>query len=70
MARSVSILGSKTTHTNSVHNAVNEIDGGVGLAAAGGHLNQGTAFVGGEGALEVAGGFDRRGPEIGGGHLI
>src|SRR5207302_4667141 len=29
--------------------AVNEVDGGVGLA--GGHLDEGAAFVGGEGAL-------------------
>ena len=50
--------------------AVNEVDGGVGLAAAGGHLDEGAAFVGGEGFLEVADGFDLRGPEIGGGHLI
>src|SRR5437764_3070026 len=28
--------------------AVNEVDGGVGLAAAGGHLDEGAAFVGGE----------------------
>lgn len=44
--------------------AVNEVDGGVGLAAAGGHLDEGAAFVGGEGFLEVADGFDLRGPEI------
>ena len=50
--------------------AVNEVDGGVGLAAAGGHLDEGAAFVGGEGFLEVADGFDLRGPEIGRGHLI
>ncbi len=40
--------------------AVNEVDGGVGLAAAGGHVDEGTAFVGGEGFLEVADGFDLR----------
>src|SRR5205814_3451664 len=40
--------------------AVNEVDGGVGLAAAGGHLDEGAAFVGGEGTLEVSDGFDRR----------
>src|SRR5438034_7369153 len=50
--------------------AVNEVDGGVSLAAAGSHLDEGAAFVGGERALEVADGFDLRGPEIGGGHLI
>src|SRR5438093_1999231 len=50
--------------------AVNEVDGGVCLAAAGGHLDEGAAFVGGEGFLEVADGFDLRGPEIGRGHLI
>src|SRR5207244_2583497 len=50
--------------------AVNEVDGGVGLAAAGGHLDEGAAFVGGDGALEVADGFDLRGPEITLRHLI
>src|SRR5581483_10669804 len=50
--------------------AVNEVDGGVGLAAAGGHLDEGAAFVGGEGFLEVADGFDLRGPEIARRHLI
>src|SRR5437764_12230170 len=50
--------------------AVNEVDGGVGLAAAGGHLDEGAAFVGGEGFLEVVDGFDLRGPEIARGHLI
>src|SRR5206468_2761661 len=50
--------------------AVNEVDGRVGLAAAGGHLDEGAAFVGGEGTLEVADGFDLRGPEIGRRHLI
>ena len=44
--------------------AVDEVDGGVGFAAAGGHLDQGAAFVGGEGFFEVADGFDLRGPEI------
>src|SRR5438093_3927346 len=46
--------------------AVNDVDGGVGLAAAGGHLDQGAAFVGGEGFFEIADGFDLGGPEIGG----
>src|ERR1700757_5052127 len=50
--------------------AVNEVDGGVGLAAAGGHLDEGATFVGGEAFLEVADGFDLRGPEITRGHLI
>jgi len=50
--------------------AVNEVDGGVGLAAAGGHLNEGAAFVGGEGFFEVADGFDLRGPQITRRHLI
>src|ERR1051326_9550091 len=36
--------------------AVNEIDGGVGLAAAGGHLAKGAAFFGGEGFFEVVDG--------------
>src|SRR5437660_2692986 len=50
--------------------AVNEVDGGVGLAAASGHLDEGAAFVGGKGALEVADGIDLRGPEVRGWHLI
>ena len=50
--------------------AVNEVDGGVGLAAAGGHLDEGAAFVGGQRFFEIADGFDLRGPKIGGGHLI
>ena len=50
--------------------AVNEVDGGVGLAAAGGHLDEGAAFVGGEGFFEIADGFDLRGPEITFRHLI
>src|SRR4029077_914478 len=50
--------------------AVNEVDGGVGLATAGSHLDEGAAFVGGEGFLEVTDGFDLRGPDIGRGHLI
>src|SRR5437660_1846321 len=50
--------------------AVNEVDGGVGLATAGGHLDEGAAFVGGERFFEIADGFDLRGPEIGRGHLI
>src|SRR5205809_1367029 len=50
--------------------AVNEVDGGVGLAAAGGHLDEGAAFVGGEGFFEITDGFDLRGPEIGLRHLI
>ena len=50
--------------------AVDEVDGGVGLAAAGGHLDEGAAFVGGEGVLEVADGFDLCGPQIGNGHLV
>src|SRR2546430_11905098 len=50
--------------------AVNEVDGGVCLAAAGGHLDEGAALVGGEGFLEVANGFDLGGPQISGGHLI
>src|SRR5437660_5323756 len=44
--------------------AVNEVDGGVGLAAAGGHLDESAAFVGGEGFFEVPDGFDLRRPEI------
>src|SRR5437773_10364491 len=50
--------------------AVNEVDGGVGLAAAGGHLDEGAAFVGGEGFLEIVDGFDLRGPEITFRHLV
>src|SRR5207249_107452 len=50
--------------------AVNEVDGGIGLAAAGGHLDEGAAFVGGEGFLEVVDCFDLGRPEITLGHLI
>src|SRR5436309_3007702 len=50
--------------------AVNGVDGGVGLAAAGGHLDEGAAFVGGERFLQIADGFDLRGPQIGRRHLI
>src|SRR5438477_10981609 len=53
-----------------LNEAVNEVDGGVGLAAAGGHLDKGAAFVGSEGFFEVADGFDLRGPEITGRHLV
>src|SRR5881409_116800 len=58
-----------TARAGELDEAVNEVDGGVGLAAAGGHLDEGAAFVGGEGFLKVADGFDLRGPEISGGHL-
>ena len=58
------------TRAGELDEAVNEVDGGVGLAAAGSHLDEGPAFVGGEGALEVADGFDLRGPEVGLRHLI
>src|SRR2546422_10950116 len=44
--------------------AVNEVDGGVGLTAAGGHLDQSATFVDGEGIFEIAGGFNLRGAEI------
>src|SRR6266699_4931192 len=37
--------------------AVNEVDGGVGLAAAGSHLDEGAVFVGREGFLQIADGF-------------
>src|SRR5947208_1424690 len=50
--------------------AVNEVDGGVGLAAAGGHLDKSAALIGGERSLEVSDGFDLRRPEISRGHLI
>jgi hypothetical protein len=50
--------------------AVNEVDGGVGLAAAGRHLDESAAFVGGEGFLEIADCFDLRRPQITLGHLI
>src|SRR5436189_6144661 len=59
-----------TARTGELDEAVNEVDGGVGLAAAGGHLNEGAAFVGGEGFVEIADGFELRGPEIGRAHLI
>src|SRR5207248_4072988 len=50
--------------------AVNEVDGGVGLATAGGHLDKSAAFVGSEGFFKIADGFDLRGPEIALRHLI
>src|SRR5438093_7302807 len=46
-----------------LNETVNEVDGGVGLAATGGHLDQSATFVGGEGFLEIVDGFDLRGPE-------
>ncbi len=59
-----------TARAGELDEAVNEVDGSVGLAAAGGHLDEGAAFVGGEGALEVANSFDLRGPQIARRHLI
>src|SRR2546422_11136260 len=50
--------------------AVNEVDGGVGFSAAGGHLGEGAAFVCGGGFFGVAGGFDLRGPQNRCGALI
>src|SRR5205085_885307 len=50
--------------------AVNEVDGGVGLATAGGHLDEGAAFVGSERFLEISDGFNLRGPETTLRHLI
>src|SRR5437870_13709782 len=58
------------TRASELDEAVNEVDGGEGLAAAGGHLDEGAAFVGGEGFLEIADGFDLRGPQIRFRHLI
>src|SRR5436189_4581477 len=58
------------TRAGELDEAVNEVDGGVGLTAAGGHLDEGAAFVGSERFLKVADGFDLRGPEIGREHLI
>src|SRR5206468_8790164 len=58
------------TRAGELDEAVNEVDGRVGLAAAGGHLDEGAAFVGGEGALDVADSFDLRGPEVTLRHLI
>src|SRR2546422_10257112 len=58
------------TRAGELDEAVNEVDGGVGLAAAGGHLNEGAAFVGCEGFFEGVDGFDLRGPEITFWHLI
>ncbi|MEA3208754.1 MAG: hypothetical protein QOE70_1811 [Chthoniobacter sp.] len=49
------------------HEAIDEIDGGVGLARAGGHLDERTGATGGEGFLEVRDGLDLRGPESAGG---
>jgi hypothetical protein len=45
--------------------AVDEADGGEGLAAAGGHLDQGAGLVGLERVLQVADGDDLRGPQAG-----
>ena len=45
------------------HEAVNEIDGGVGLARAGGHLDERARPAGGEGFLQVRDRLDLRGPE-------
>ncbi len=44
--------------------AVDEADGGEGLAAAGGHLDQRARLVGGEALFQVADGGDLRGPEL------
>ena len=51
------------TRAGELDEAVNEVDGGVGLAAAGSHLDECAVFLGGEGALEIADGFDLRRPE-------
>src|SRR5204863_5945907 len=37
------------TRASELDEAVNEVDGGVGLAAARSHLDEGAAFIGGEG---------------------
>ena len=42
----------------------------VGLAAAGSHLDESAACVGGEGFFEVVDGFDLRRPEVRRRHLI
>ena len=47
--------------------AIDEIDGGVGLARAGGHLDERARTTGGEGFFEIGDGFDLRGPERAGG---
>jgi hypothetical protein len=44
---------------------VDEADGGEGLAAAGGHLDQGARLVGLQAVLQVADGDDLRGPQAG-----
>ena len=46
------------------HEAIDEIDGGVGLARAGGHLNERAAATCGEGFLQIVDRFDLRGPEL------
>src|SRR6516225_8288581 len=56
--------------TSELDEAVNEIDGGVGLAAAGGHLDKGAALVGSEGFFQVTNCFDLSGPQVRGRHLI
>ncbi len=45
---------------------VDEVDGGEGLAAAGGHLDQGARTVLGQRLFEIRNGGDLRGPEAGG----
>ena len=49
------------------HEAVDEIDGGVGLARAGGHLDERARTTGGEGFFQAGDGLDLRGPERAGG---
>ena len=45
---------------------VDEVDGGEGLAAASGHLDQGARTVLGQRLFEIRNGGDLRGPEAGG----
>ncbi len=49
------------------HEAIDEIDGGVGLARAGGHLDERARTTLGEGAFKVVDGLDLRRPESAGG---
>jgi hypothetical protein len=49
--------------TAKLDEAVDEADAGKGFAAAGGHLDQGLGFVGGEGFFQVGDGADLGGPQ-------
>ncbi len=50
--------------TTKLNQAVDEADGGEGLATARGHLDEGFGFVGGQAFLKVLHRFDLRGPQL------